>query len=113
MITREEYIIALNVVETYHIQLNSQIVKCSFSKIKDLSETDLVEVVEVNVNTSKNLTVGKKYQILRFSADKYYFTIIADNGKEMQYVTDYGKTFKPAKKDFDLLNSKIELPKIK
>ena len=95
MIKREEYLKALDIVEAYHKQLNLQIVKRSFSRVKDLQETDFVEVVKVDTNTQRSLTVGKKYQILRFSDGKYRFTIIDDNGKEKEYSTDYGKTFKP------------------
>jgi hypothetical protein len=100
MITREEYLKALDIVEAYHEQLNLQIVRRSFYKVEDLQETDFVEVVKVDTNTQKSLTVGKKYQILRFSENKYQFTIIDDNGKEKQYVTDYGKTFKPVKPNY-------------
>lgn len=100
MITREEYLKALDIVEAYHEQLNLSIAKCSFSKIKDLQETDYVEVIKVDTNTKNSLTVGKKYQILRFSKNKYQFTIIDDNGKEKNYVTDYGKTFKPVKPNY-------------
>ena len=95
MITREKYLEALDIVEAYHKQLNLSIVRRSFSRVKDLQENDYVEVVKVDVNTKISLTVGKRYQILRFSEGKYQFTIRDDNGKEKQYVTDYGKTFKP------------------
>ena len=95
MITREKYLEALDIVEAYHKQLNLSIVRRSFSRVKDLQETDYVEVVKVDANTKISLTVGERYQILRFSEGKYQFTITDDNGKKKQYVTDYGKTFKP------------------
>ena len=100
MITRKEFLKALDIVEAYHQQLNLSIVKRSFSRVKDLQETDFVEVVKVDSNTKRSLTVGKKYQIIRFSESKYQFTIIDDNGKEKQYVTDYGSTFKPVKPNY-------------
>ena len=94
MIIREEYLKALDIVETYHEQLNSQIVRRSFSKVKDLQETDFVKCMKVDTNTKKCLTVGKEYQILSFNEGKYTFTINDDNGNEKKYVTDRGDTFK-------------------
>ena len=52
MIKREEYLKALDIVEAYHKQLNLQIVKRSFSRVKDLQETDFVEVVKVDTVSS-------------------------------------------------------------
>lgn len=98
MIKREKYLKALDIIEAYHKQLNLQIVKCSFSKIKDLQETDFVKCMEVDTNTKKYLTVGREYQILRFSEGKYKFTITDDNGKEKSYVTDRCNVFKAVKR---------------
>lgn len=94
MITREEYNKALDIVEAYHKQLNTQIKKCSFSKITDLQETDFVECVRADTNTKKCLTLGKKYQILRFDIEYGIFIIIDDNGKEKRY-SNTSYIFKP------------------
>ena len=88
-INREEYTKALDIVEEYHSQLNLSIVKCSFSKIKSLQETDFVECVKTDNNVKKCLTIGKKYQIIGFTDNKYQFILIDDNGKKKKYRTDY------------------------
>jgi len=89
MITREEYIKALDIVEEYHSQLNISIVKGSFYKIESLQETDFVECVKTDNNVKKCLTIGKKYQIIGFKDNKYQFFLIDDNGKKKKYKTDY------------------------
>lgn len=79
--------------------MSRQRVVHGFSKVVHLQEGDFVEVTEVDVNTKQSLTVGKKYQILKFSEGNYSFTIIADSGKKKKYSSGYGR-FKPVKLDY-------------
>jgi len=102
-ITKEDYLKALDIVESYHKQLNKKIKKIRFNKISDLQENDFVKCISVNWNTQKCLTEGKEYEIKRFCNDKYYFFIKDDNGKEKRYVADGGnggKTFKPVNPNY-------------
>jgi|TARA_R110000744_G_scaffold130866_1_gene238665 hypothetical protein len=99
MISREEYNNALDIVEEYHKQLNLSIVKRSFSKIEHLKEGDFVEVLKVDTNTKRNLTLGKKYKILGFSVRNYSFIIEGDNGKRREY-RSFNRTFKPIKPNY-------------
>lgn len=93
-ITRDEYLKALAIVESYHNQLNLQIDAIRFTKIKDLNVGDFVRCTHVDGNTKKCLTVGKDYRIEGFSGSKHFFVIIDDHGKEKQYVT-HRSAFKP------------------
>lgn len=86
MTKREEYINALKIVEEYHKKLNRAIEKHSFSKIKYLKENDFVKCIRLKNRTKTCLTIGKQYQIIRFSYNK--FAIIDDNGNKKSYRLD-------------------------
>ncbi len=97
MITREDYIKALDTVETYHRQLDIAIAKHGFSKsMDDLERGDYVECVKVHNQSRYHLTKGKKYEILSV-ADHYgklIFYIRTDkdivkryNGSNSQFIS--------------------------
>ncbi len=65
MITREEYLKALDIVEAYHEQLNLSIDRRN-SSWEDLQAGDNIIFDKV---ASKYLTTGKEYTVIRVSAD--------------------------------------------
>jgi len=81
MITREEYLKALDTVEAYHEQLNLSVVRHNLRQ-KDLKAGDTIVFDRV---MSKYIEVGKEYKVLYVSTDfeKWYgsFEIILDNNK--------------------------------
>lgn len=81
MITREEYLKALDTVEAYHEQLNLSVVRHSLRQ-EDLKAGDRIVFDRV---MSQYIEVGKKYKVLYVSQDfeKWYgsFEIMLENNK--------------------------------
>jgi hypothetical protein len=90
MITREEYNAALDTVEAYHRQLLTivDIVERQEKKItkslEDVKEGDFVECVFVHSSSTKHLTKGKNYEVLRVLED-HKFGIKSDAGVSKWY----------------------------
>ena len=87
MITREEYLKALDIVEAYHEQLNLSIVRRSYKSLAETEIGESIEVVAVHEQSLKCLTQGKKYEIVNTEGDRHfkYIWIIDDNGKRKRY----------------------------
>ena len=81
MITKEQYLEALTIVEDYHKQLNLAVVRHSLRQ-EDLKAGDTIVFDRV---MSKYIEVGKKYKVLYVSQDfeKWHgsFEIMLENNK--------------------------------
>jgi len=89
MITREEYIQALDVVEAYHKQI-----RLSFEKYKsmwNINIGDCVECVSVHIQSNNCLTKGNTYKVI--SVGETSFSIRDDNNKKKRYKY-YNEQFK-------------------
>jgi len=94
MISKEVYLKALSIVETYHDQvrleaLEVKAVQSNHKSKDDLQVGDFVECVEVHGNSINNLTKGEKYEVSRTrlsynERDKYIF-IRVNSGKLKEY----------------------------
>jgi hypothetical protein len=81
MITREEYLKALDIVEEYHKQLNLSNVRQLREQLSpDLDRNDYIEYV--GGSDSKYLTKGNKYRLTR-KPNRNKICIINDGGKRM------------------------------
>ena len=106
MITKEEYLHALNIVEKYHLQLDVKkaFVKKHISKYKDFTELIEGDYVECMANCSQsrnNITIGKKY-LVRWVSQSVY------NGQVVFSIrTDTGivRTYKSSRRFFRPLNN--------
>lgn len=87
MITREQYLEALDIVEAYHQQLRQYSVGRSYKGFDELKIGDNVECVLVHIQSLKCLTKGKKYEVLDVyeTVGGIAFCIRDDNGKKKQY----------------------------
>lgn len=89
VISREEYLNALELIDKYHRQSEVITVKADFNKsISNSERGDFVICKYVNGANQKCLTKGKTYEIIDFygwknSKDNFY--IIDDNGKRKRY----------------------------
>lgn len=89
VISREEYLNALELIDKYHRQSEVITVKPDFNKsISNSERGDFVICKYVNGANKKCLTKGKTYEIIDFygwknSKDDFY--IIDDNGKIKRY----------------------------
>ena len=82
MITREQYLEALDIVETYHQQLRQFSVGCSL----DWDNLKAGDFILFDKTMSKNVTVGKKYKVTDVGHDwkkwsHSWFTFLDDNNK--------------------------------
>jgi hypothetical protein len=108
MITRKEYLKALEIVDQYNRQLNSSnFAESIHVKTYDLNKGDYIENV---LSKSKYVTIGKKYMIIDCihihtdvwggrtkTMDNYSFTyahIIDDFGKKRRMISSNGKLWK-------------------
>lgn len=95
MITREEYDEAERIVLAYQKQILTVIGSVQYEHKKskrqdDVKEGDLVECVFVHSASTKHLTKGKNYPVLRteqFYSDGGRFEIETDSGKKKWYYT--------------------------
>jgi hypothetical protein len=88
MITREDYLKALDIVEAYHKQLNVAHVGRSYKGFDELKIGDNVECVLVHIQNLKCLTKGKKYEVIDIYESNYRgttFYIKDDRGKKKHY----------------------------
>lgn len=79
MITREDYLKALDIVQAYHEQLNIPAVRRSFDALEKGDKIVFDRVM------SKYLTVGKEYKVWmvteEFTSDWGWYSIYDDTGK--------------------------------
>jgi hypothetical protein len=99
MITREEYLKSLDIVEAYHEQLNLQIVRhCEKLPDNDISKLKVGEYIKCvkDVKPAKYFTVGKKYLIIGKRLNEPYhqdaLQIRHDNGNT--YWITFKNTYK-------------------
>jgi len=89
MITREEFLKALDIVEAYHKQLKLPNSKSIYKPIEEVEIGDFVEAFDMRQQCLKHLTPRKKYEVINTAGDNIYvgkyFTIIDDNRKKRQY----------------------------
>ncbi|MCA6445444.1 MAG: hypothetical protein IM600_18600 [Bacteroidetes bacterium] len=84
MITREQYLEALDIVETYHQQLRQ------FSVVRSLkgwNDLQLGDRIVFDKSMSKDVLVGKEYEITNVGHDwkeQHYsnFGFVCENGRE-------------------------------
>lgn len=62
MITREEYIAALDIVEKYHLQLSMQ--RVIATRRKKWDDLDVGDKIIFEKSLSKKVIIGKEYQII-------------------------------------------------
>lgn len=89
MISREEYLKALDIVEAYHKQLNKNIER-NYKGFNELKIGDYVECVAVHTQNIKCLTKGKKYEVINIYGSDWKATVFYikdDNGKKKHYAT--------------------------
>ena len=87
MITREEYLKALDIVEAYHEQLNLSIVRRSYKSLAETEIGDFIEAVAIHEQNRKCLTQGRKYEVVDTEGGRHfkYIWIVDDNGKRKRY----------------------------
>ncbi len=83
MISREEYIKALDIVEAYHKQLNSSIATRTYKALSDVEIGKFVECITVHRQSQNSLTRGKEYEVI----DKFsiVFEIFDDKNRRKRY----------------------------
>jgi len=76
MITKEQYLGALTIVETYHKQLNLAVVRhCgNDNDISKLNKGDYIRFTKEVKPIPKNFTIGKQYKVLDLKYKKDYRT---------------------------------------
>ena len=84
MITREQYLEALDIVETYHQQLRQYSVGRS---LKGWNDLQIGDKVIFSKSMSKDVIIEKEYEVIWIDSDfanQYdaWFTIKCENGKE-------------------------------
>ncbi len=92
MITKEDYLKALDVVEAYHLQLQPKIANArrKYKGWDELKVGDNVECVLVHLQNRKCLTKGRKYEVCEickhsFGHIGFSFYIKDDNWKSKHY----------------------------
>lgn len=93
MITKDQYEEAERIVLAYHRQIltvigsvryeNSKPVK-PVKSLEDVEEGDSVECIFVHSASTKHLTKGACYTVIKVEED-YRFTIVVDSGKKKSY----------------------------
>jgi predicted nucleic acid-binding protein len=93
MISEKKYLKALRLVEKYHLQIGLIVKaekpkeeKARYKAKRDLNVGDVVECIEVHLNSRQNLTKGKTYEVVK--TDDYHFYIVSDKGKKKFYTYD-------------------------
>ncbi len=87
MITREDYNIALTLVEDYHKQLKADISKPKLKSLFELEIGDFVVCRMVHPQGKSCLTIGKEYEVVEinpWNRVKMFF-IVDDNGNKKKY----------------------------
>jgi hypothetical protein len=87
LITRDQYLEALDIVEAYHRQI--EIKTQGYKDISQIEYGDQLECTHLSAGT-KNLTVGKLYTAHKVEklGNNTYFTIYKDNGKSRWFNID-------------------------
>ena len=103
MITKEQYLEALTIVESYHKQLNLAVVRhCgNDSDISKLKKGDYVRFVKEVKPIPKNFTIGKKYKVLDLkykenwrTSETYLFALNIRHDNDGSYWIPVTNTYK-------------------
>ncbi len=84
VISREQYLNALEIIDNYHRQKSTPILKSMFN----LKKGDFVECKRVHQQNTNTLTLGKKYEVVEVpESDGYreFFYIIDDKGNRKSF----------------------------
>ena len=95
MITRESYLEALDIVESYHQQLRQNKVECN---PKSWNNLKIGDKIIFDRTLSKNALIGKEYEVIFVENDwqKEYtsrFGLIGEDGKE-KYLRKHSRGYR-------------------
>lgn len=91
MITKREYLRALNIIEKFHNQYNlNELIKNKNNLTDDICKNDYLEYI--GGSESKYLTIGKKYRVIRYNINSRKIGIENDIGKRMVTNKNYFKS---------------------
>ena len=88
VISREQYLNALELIDNYHRQNSTVISKPIFKSMFNLKKGDFVECKRIHQQSTNTITLGKKYEVVEVSEpDSYreFFYIIDDKGNRRSY----------------------------
>lgn len=88
VISREQYLNALELIDNYHRQNSTVVSKPIFKSMFNLKKGYFVECKRIHQQSTNSITLGKIYEVIEVSDDDSYregFTIIDDKGSRRNY----------------------------
>lgn len=89
VISREQYLNALEIIDKYHRQNSTVISKPILKSMFNLKRGDFVECKRIHQQSTNSITLGKKYEVVDVSNPDSYregFSIIDDKGNRRSYL---------------------------
>jgi hypothetical protein len=88
VISREQYLNALELIDNYHRQNLTVVSKPIFKSMFNLKKGDFVQCKRIHQQSTNTITLGKNYEVVEVSEPNSYrefFYIIDDKGNRRSY----------------------------